>query len=118
MFSVDSRSVLHALMPALVAGAMCCCGLCEANAGDTAEQQRTRADQLCASYGQGFVAGDAPGQCVKVHERLRIDPNARRSMSGGDEMPTAFAPIEDGPMRAHVRLNGGFGAGTPPERAR
>ena len=43
MFSVDSRSVLHALMPALVAGAMCCCGLCEANAGDTAEQQRTRA---------------------------------------------------------------------------
>jgi hypothetical protein len=116
MFRVESRSVLATLMPALVAGSVYCCSLCPAAAGE--DPERARADQLCASYGQGFVAGHAPGQCVKVQERLRIDPNGHRGLPGGEDMPTAFAPIEDGPLPARLRLNGGFGAAGPADRTR
>ena len=113
MFCAVSRNLLSVL----VVGVVCGCAIDTAAADDSANETRARADALCASYGQGFVAGNAPGQCVKVEERLRIQPNARRGLSSSD-FPTAFAPFEDGPMRAHVRLNGGFGAGGPPEPAR
>lgn len=71
---------------------------------------RARADKVCAAYGPGFVAGAAPGQCVKAEERLRVDRGARRGMSPW-EPPAAFAPLQqnDGAMNAHLRLSGGFG---------
>jgi hypothetical protein len=66
---------------------------------------------LCASYGPGFVPGEAPGQCIKVEERLRVEPHARRALSPLDA-PSAFAPlaVQEGTLPAHLRLNGGFGA--------
>ena len=104
-----SSALSTCLLPAFVVGALCGATFAPALAGESVRNGREKADRLCESYGAGFVSGDAPGHCVKVEERLRVDPNGRRGMSGW-ESPTAFAPIEDGPLRAHVRITGGFGA--------
>ncbi len=69
---------------------------------------REKANQICASYGPGFVAGSAPGQCVRVQERLRVEPHARRAAL--DEYAPVYSSASDGPMRDRLRLNGGFGA--------
>lgn len=72
---------------------------------------RTTAEKLCDSYGPGFVPSGAPGTCVKVQERLRVEPHARRALSPLDG-GSAFAPLpmrDDGALPAHLRLNGGFG---------
>ena len=52
-----------------------------------------------------------------VQERLRVEQNARRGMSPF-ERSSSFAPLPqtDGPLAAHLRLNGGFGG--PGARAR
>ena len=73
---------------------------------------RARADDICSGYGPGFVAGAMPGHCVKVEERLRVERNVRRDLAPWDT-PSTFAPLgpNDGAMPAHLRLNGGFGAG-------
>ena len=72
------------------------------------QNPRDRANQICASYGQGFVAGPGPGHCVKVQERLRVEPHARRAAL--DEPGTGFYAVQDAPMRDRLRLNGGFGS--------
>ncbi len=69
---------------------------------------RARANRLCESYGRGFIAGDAPGHCVKVQERLRVEPDHRHVMSDPYGAPV-FAPVQDAPLRNRLRLNGGFG---------
>ncbi len=71
------------------------------------QNPRDKANQICASYGQGFVAGPGPGHCVKVQERLRVEPHARRAAL--DEPGTGFYAAQDAPMRDRLRLNGGFG---------
>ena len=80
-----------------------------ASAQETWVDPREQADRLCASYGPGFVAGHAPGQCVKVEQRLRVEPNAPRPASGVVP-PSAFAPMSDQPAKPQLRINGGFGA--------
>ena len=72
------------------------------------QNPRDKANRICASYGQGFVAGPGPGQCVKVQERLRVEPHARRAAL--DEPGTGFSSFQDAPMRDRLRLNGGFGS--------
>ncbi len=83
-------------------------------AGETspAGSPRERADRVCAEFGPDFVAGDAPGHCVRVEQRLRVERNARRDMSPWDA-PPAFAPLDSaaGALPARLRLNGGFGLG-------
>ena len=80
-------------------------------AGDALHPRRTPAEKLCDSYGAGFVPAGAPGNCVKVQERLRVEPQSRRALSPFDGA-SAFAPLpmqDDGALPAHLRLNGGFG---------
>jgi hypothetical protein len=91
----------------LLALAACAAGAHAAQAQDL-QDPRNKANQICATYGPGFVAGRAPGHCVKVQERLRVEPNARRAAL--DEAPPQFSSYQDAPMRDRLRLNGGFGA--------
>jgi hypothetical protein len=72
------------------------------------QNPRDRANQICATYGQGFVAGPGPGHCVKVQERLRVEPHARRAAL--EDPGTGFSSFQDAPMRDRLRLNGGFGS--------
>ena len=88
-------------------GFACAGGLQAALAQDISDP-RDRANRLCASYGRGFVAGDAPGHCVKVQERLRVELERHHPMPYQDAAPV-FAPAQDAPMRNRLRLNGGFG---------
>ena len=71
---------------------------------------RDKANRICASYGQGFVAGPTPGHCVKVEERLRVAPAARHTHL--DESAGGFVSAQDAPLRDRLRVNGGFGGGT------
>ncbi len=71
------------------------------------QDPRDKANRICASYGQGFVAGPAPGNCVKVSERLRVAPSARRA--GSDEPMQGFVSVQDAPLRDRLRITGGFG---------
>ena len=71
------------------------------------QNPRDKANQICASYGQGFVAGPGPGHCVKVQERLRVEPHARRATL--EEPGMGFSSFQDAPLRDRLRLNGGFG---------
>ena len=109
------RERLFLFFPA-VAGALCLAAT-SARAGETAPSvaARAKADKVCSSYGPGFVSAGAPGQCVNVEERLRVERNARRAMSPWDA-PAAFAPLGagDGAMPAHLRVNGGFGLAQAP----
>jgi len=91
----------------LALGLACAGGLQAARAQELADP-RDKANRLCASYGRGFVAGHAPGHCVKVQERLRVEPDRRHGMSEPNLGPV-FAPAQDAPMRNRLRLNGGFG---------
>ena len=78
---------------------------------DATHPHRTPAEKLCDSYGPGFVPAGAPGNCVKVQERLRVEPHGRRGLSPLDGA-AAFAPLpmqDEGTLPAHLRLNGGFG---------
>lgn len=68
---------------------------------------RDKANRICASYGQGLVAGPAPGHCVKVRERLRIAPFARHTRL--EDTAGSFVSIQDAPLRDRLRVNGGFG---------
>ena len=72
------------------------------------QNPRDKANQICASYGQGFVAGPGPGHCVKVQERLRVAPSARHIAS--DEPMQGFVSIQDAPLRDRLRVTGGFGS--------
>jgi hypothetical protein len=83
-------------------------------AAETGRTRQTPAEKLCDSYGPGFVPAGAPGNCVKVQERLRVEPQARRGL-GPFDAPAAFAPLptQTAPLPAHLRLNGGFGEGGP-----
>jgi hypothetical protein len=72
---------------------------------------RMAGDAICAGFGPGYVPAGAPGHCIKVQERLRVEPHSRRGLSPLDG-GAAYAPMpyaEDGAMPAHLRLNGGFG---------
>ena len=91
----------------LALGFACAGGLEAARAQELADP-RDKADRLCASYGRGFVAGRAPGHCVTVQERLRVEPHRRQVMSETYGAPV-FAPAQDAPLRNRLRLNGGFG---------
>ena len=91
----------------LLALAACAAGA-QMAAGQELLAPRGKANQICASYGPGFVAGSGPGHCVKLQERLRVEPHARRAAL--DERPTILSPVQDAPLRDRVRLNGGFGA--------
>ena len=71
------------------------------------QNPRDKANQICASYGQGFVAGAGTGHCVKVQERLRVDPHGRRAAL--EEPGMGFFSFQDAPLRDRLRLNGGFG---------
>jgi hypothetical protein len=80
-------------------------------ASDGVGPQRTSADRLCDSYGPGFVPSGTAGNCVKVKERLRVEPHGRRGLSPLDN-GSAYAPLplqDEGALPAHLRLNGGFG---------
>jgi hypothetical protein len=91
----------------LALGFACAGGWRAAIAEDFANP-RARANRLCESYGRGFMAGDAPGHCVKVQERLRVEPDHRHVMADPYAAPV-FAPVQDAPLRNRLRLNGGFG---------
>jgi len=91
----------------LALGFACAGGLQTARAQELADP-RDKADRLCASYGRGFVAGHAPGHCVTVQERLRVEPDRHRVMSNQDPAPM-FSATQDAPLRNRLRLNGGFG---------
>jgi hypothetical protein len=95
---------LFAATTALWAGA--------ASAAETGRVRQTPAEKLCDSYGPGFVPAGVPGNCVKVQERLRVEPQARRAL-GPFDAPPAFAPFppQGASLPAHLRLNGGFGVG-------
>jgi len=86
--------------------AACAFGAPAAMAQDL-QNPRDKANQICASYGQGFVAGPGPGHCVKVQERLRVEPHARRAAL--EEPGMNFSSFQDAPLRDRLRLNGGFG---------
>ena len=86
-----------------------CAGGWQAAMGQEFADPRDKANRLCASYGRDFVAGHGPGHCVKVQERLRVEPDRHRLMSEQDAAPV-FAPAQDSPLRNRLRLNGGFGA--------
>ena len=83
-----------------------------AMAAETGRVRQSPDQKLCDSYGPGFVPAGAPGNCVKVQERLRVEPQARRGL-GPFDGPTAFAPFpqQGGHFPAHLRLNGDFGIG-------
>ena len=91
----------------LLALAVCAFAAPAAMAQDL-QNPRDKANQICASYGPGFVAGPGPGHCVKVQERLRVEPHARRAAL--DEPGMGFSSFQDAPMRDRLRLNGGFGS--------
>jgi hypothetical protein len=91
----------------LALGFACACGWRTAIAEDFADP-RARANRLCESYGRGFMAGDAPGHCVKVQERLRVEPNRPQALVSQEAAPV-FSPAQDAPLRNRLRLNGGFG---------
>ena len=91
----------------LALGLACAGGLQAARAQELADP-RDKANRLCASYGRGFVAGHAPGHCVKVQERLRVEPNRPQAMVGQGAAPV-FSSVQDAPLRNRLRLNGGFG---------
>lgn len=91
----------------LALGLACAGGVRMAVADDFADP-RIRANRLCESYGRGFVAGHAPGHCVKVQERLRVEPNRPHAMFEPNAAPV-FSPAQDAPLRNRLRLNGGFG---------
>ena len=74
------------------------------------QNPRDKASRICASYGQGFVAGAAPGHCVKVEERLRVAPPARHTRL--EETAGGFVSVQDAPLRDRLRVNGGFGGST------
>jgi hypothetical protein len=88
------------------------CAACAASAPLARAQDlrspHEKADQICANHGPGFLAGSGPGHCVKVLERMRVEPGGRRNLSSFDA-PMVYAPQQDAPLRARVRLNGGFG---------
>ena len=90
----------------LLALAVCALGAPLAMAQDL-QNPRDKANQICASYGPGFVAGPGTGHCVKVQERLRIEPHGRRAAV--EEPGMAFFSFQDAPLRDRLRLNGGFG---------
>lgn len=79
-------------------------------AGENGSSALNAEAQTCASCGPGFIPGSAPGYCIKVQERLRVQPDARRAMSPFAES-YGFESMRspDGTVPAHVRLNGGFG---------
>ena len=91
----------------LALGLACAGGLRTAVAEDFADP-RNRANRLCESYGRGFVAGHAPGHCVKVQERLRVEPNRPQALVSQEAAPV-FSSVQDAPLRNRLRLNGGFG---------
>ena len=91
----------------LALGLACAGGVGTAVAEDFADP-RNRANRLCESYGRGFVAGHAPGHCVKVQERLRVEPHRRQVLSEQEAAPL-FSATQDAPLRNRLRLNGGFG---------
>ena len=91
----------------LALGLACAGGVGTAVAEDFADP-RNRANRLCESYGRGFVAGHAPGHCVKVQERLRVEPNRPQALVSQEAAPV-FSPAQDAPLRNRLRLNGGFG---------
>ena len=91
----------------LALGLACAGGLQAARAQELADP-RDKANRLCASFGRGFVAGHAPDHCVKVQERLRVEPHARRAAL--EDPGTGFSSFQDAPMRDRLRLNGGFGS--------
>jgi len=97
----------------LLALAAACMGVgLDADGAQAQELQapRDKANRICASYGQGFVAGPTPGHCVKVEERLRVAPAARHTRL--DESAGGFVSAQDAPLRDRLRVNGGFGGGT------
>ena len=91
----------------LALGLACAGGLQAARAQELADP-RDKANRLCASYGRGFVAGHAPGHCVKVQERLRVEPNRPQAPVSQEAAPV-FSSVQDAPLRNRLRLNGGFG---------
>ena len=107
------RFCRHSLL-ALTAACMCVgVGLSVGADGARAQElhdPRDKANRICASYGQGFVAGPIPGHCVKVEERLRVAPEARHTRL--DEPAGGFVSAQDAPMRDRLRVNGGFGGST------
>jgi len=88
-------------------GFACAGGLQAAMAQEFADP-RDKANRLCASYGRDFVAGHGPGHCVKVQERLRVEPHRRQVLSEQEAAPL-FSVTQDAPLRNRLRLNGGFG---------
>ena len=88
-------------------GFACAGGLQAAMAQEFADP-RDKANRLCASYGRDFVAGHGPGHCVKVQERLRVEPNRPQALVSQEAAPV-FSPAQDAPLRNRLRLNGGFG---------
>ena len=92
----------------LALGLACAGGVRSAIAEDFLDP-RNRATRLCESYGRGFVAGHAPGHCVKVQERLRVEPNRPQALVRQEAAPV-FSSVQDAPLRNRLRLNGGFGA--------
>ncbi len=90
----------------VVVGAACVAGAPMANAQEL-RGLREKNHKICASYGPGFAAGDGAGHCVKVLERMRIEPSGRRSLSDFDP-PMVYAPLQEEPLRGRVRVNGGF----------
>jgi hypothetical protein len=99
--------ILRSCACRLIAFAACAAGAQTVGAQDLPDL-RAKESQICASYGPGFVAGHEPGHCVKVQERLRVAPEARRAAL--DEPAAAFAPAPQAPMRDRLRLNGAFSA--------
>ena len=75
--------------------------------GQELQNPRDKANQICASYGPGFIAGSGPGHCVKVQERLRVEPRARH-MTLDDSAPN-LSSFQEAPLRDRLRVNGGFG---------
>jgi hypothetical protein len=93
----------------MATGACLCVAL---STGSMAAQgsSRLQEEQDCPPFGQGAIAGPRQGPCFKVEERLRVDPQSRRGLSPWELPPSMLTGAdEDGPMPAHLRLNGGYG---------
>ncbi|MBM3609826.1 MAG: hypothetical protein FJX29_15515 [Alphaproteobacteria bacterium] len=74
----------------------------------------------CANYGSGFVAVQGTGSCVRIGGRMRVEGSISGSSGGsnnaaggsGGAPATGASQFAPGfaPMRAHMRLEGPFGA--------
>ena len=81
-----------------------------ASAGVATAQNRPASND-CAIYGSGFVAIQGTGSCVRIGGRVRLEAATRfgGGRNAGGALGFAGGAQNDGPTRAHMRLEGPLG---------